>query len=228
VVAVPAYRTSAEAKFPAQLLDVKAGIRFAKTHASVYRADAGRVAVWGASAGGNLAALVATTCGVAEFEPSATTDAVPGGPHLPFIDAATDSCVRAAVDWFGPIDFATLDAQAVADGQTGDVHGLAGSPESQYLGCAIPTCPAGRVAAADPITYVGARTAPTLIMHGLADRRVPWQQSQEFYEALQAQGIESRLVLVPGADHEFGGLGEQGRREQVDRIIEWIESHTKS
>ncbi len=228
VVAVPAYRTSGEAKFPAQLLDVKAAIRYAKTHAATYHAEAGRVAVWGASAGGNLAALVATTCGVAQLEPAAMAPAMPGGPRMPFIDPAADSCVRTAVDWFGPIDFSTLDAQAETDGQVGVVHGLAGSPESQYLGCAVAECSAERVQAADPIAYAGSRSAPTLIMHGLADRRVPWQQSQEFYDALQAHGVESRLVLVPDADHEFGGQSEERHREQVDRVIEWIGSHVKS
>jgi dipeptidyl aminopeptidase/acylaminoacyl peptidase len=65
-------------------------------------------------------------------------------------------------------------------------------------------------------------------MHGLADRRVPWQQSQQFYDALQAHGVESRLVLVPDADHEFGGLSAQRRRELVDMVIEWMGSHIKS
>jgi len=228
VVAVPGYRTSGEAKFPAQLLDVKAAIRYAKTHAATYHASPTRVAVWGASAGGNLAALVATTCGVLQLEPAAVGPAVPGGARIPFIDPATDSCVRAAVDWFGPIDFSTMDAQAATDGQAGKVHGLAGSPESEYLGCAVATCPGERVQAADPIAYAGSRSAPTLIMHGLADRRVPWQQSQQFYDALQAQGVESRLMLVPDADHEFGGLSAERHREQVDRVIEWIGSHIKS
>jgi acetyl esterase/lipase len=228
VVALPAYRTSGEAKFPAQLLDVKAAIRYAKTHAATYHASSVRVAVWGASAGGNLAALVATTCGIAQLEPAAAAQAVPGGPRVPFIDPATDSCVRAAVDWFGPIDFSTMDAEAELDGQSGKVHGLAGSPESEYIGCAIAQCPAERVQAADAIGYAGPRSAPTLIMHGLADRRVPWQQSQQFYDALQAHGVESRLVLVPGADHEFGGLSAERRSAQVDMVIEWIGSHTKS
>ncbi len=64
--------------------------------------------------------------------------------------------------------------------------------------------------------------------HAWTGRRVPWQQSQQFFDALQAHGVESRLVLVPDADHEFGGLSEQRRRQQVDTVIEWLGSHTKS
>jgi acetyl esterase/lipase len=221
VVAVPGYRLSSEAVFPAQLQDVKTAIRYAKTHAVSYGADAARTAVWGASAGGNLAALVATTCGLAQFEP-ASASRVPAGLRNPFIDSSADSCVRTAVDWFGPIDFSTLDAQAAADGQTAGVHGLAGSPESRYIGCAVAECAADRVQAPNPIRYIGPRSAPTLIMHGHADRRVPWQQSQQFYDALRAQGVETRLLLVPDADHEFAGLSDESRREQVDRVIEWL------
>jgi acetyl esterase/lipase len=227
VVAVPAYRTSGEAKFPAQLQDVKAAIRYAKTHAVVYGANAARTAIWGASAGGNLAALVATTCGALQFEPPANSQRAPGGPRIPFIDPAADSCVRGAVDWFGPIDFSTMDAEAVADGQSAS-HGLAGSPESLYIGCAVADCAAERVQAPDPIQYAGPHSAPTLIMHGQSDRRVPWQQSQQFYDALRARGVDAQLLLVPDADHEFGGLSDQRRREQVDKVIEWIGSHTAS
>jgi acetyl esterase/lipase len=222
VVAVPAYRTSGEAVFPAQLQDVKAAIRYAKTHAVIYGADAARTAVWGASAGGNLAALVATTCGLAPFEPPASAPRMPGGPRIPFIDPSVDSCVRTAVDWFGPVDFSTLDAQAAIDGQGAGVHGLAGSPESLYIGCAVAQCTAERVQAPNPIQYIGPRSAPTLIMHGQSDRRVPWQQSQQFYDALRARGVDTRLLLVPDADHEFAGLSDQHRREQVDRVIEWL------
>jgi acetyl esterase/lipase len=228
VVAVPAYRTSGEAAFPAQLQDVKAAIRYAKTHAVIYGADAARVAVWGASAGGNLAALVATTCGLAQFEPAAHPTRTPGGPRIPFIDPGADACVRTAVDWFGPIDFSTLDAQAAADGQTAGVHGLAGSPESLYIGCAVADCASERVQAPNPIQYAGPHSAPTLIMHGQEDRRVPWQQSRQLYDALRARGVDTQLLLVPGADHEFAGLSDQQRREQVDRVIEWLGSHTAS
>ncbi len=234
VVAVPAYRTSGEAKFPAQLMDVKAAIRYAKSTAATYHADAARVSVWGASAGGNLAALVATTCGVAQLEPPAMVRAGSGGTPIPSIDPAVDSCVRTAVDWFGPIDFSTLDAQAAADarGAAGHapagVHGAAGSPESDYIGCPVATCAVDSVQAPNPIRYVGPRAAPTLIMHGLADRRVPWQQSQQFYDALRASGVDARLVLVADADHEFGGISDERRRQQVDIVIEWLGSHNQS
>src|SRR5690349_16859596 len=61
-VASANYRLSGEAPFPAQLQDAKAAIRFLRAHAGRYHLDPARAVVWGASAGGQLAALVAESC----------------------------------------------------------------------------------------------------------------------------------------------------------------------
>lgn len=76
------YRLSGEAVFPAQLQDVSAAIEWVQ-HDGVaeYGLDAERLALWGESAGGHLAALAA-------LQP--------------------DSGVRAVVDWYGPSDLLTL------------------------------------------------------------------------------------------------------------------------
>jgi acetyl esterase/lipase len=71
VVASLNYRLSGEAKFPAAEIDVKTAIRWLRTNAGKYGIDKTLIAVWGGSAGGHLAALTATTCGVAALEPPA-------------------------------------------------------------------------------------------------------------------------------------------------------------
>jgi acetyl esterase/lipase len=52
------YRLSSEAVFPAQLEDCKAAVRWLRAHADEFGIDPNRIGVRGASAGGNLAALV--------------------------------------------------------------------------------------------------------------------------------------------------------------------------
>ena len=106
------------------------------------------------------------------------------------------------------------------------MHGGTGSRESDYVGCPVAECAAEQVQAADPITYITAATPPVLIMHGLADHRVPWRQSQEFYDALMAKGVTARLVLVPGADHMFEGISAEAQQQQVDTVIAWIARYT--
>ncbi|MGB6582380.1 MAG: alpha/beta hydrolase, partial [Streptosporangiaceae bacterium] len=60
-VAAIDYRLSGEARFPAPLEDVRTAIGWVRDHAASYRLDAGRVFLWGDSAGGHLALLAALT-----------------------------------------------------------------------------------------------------------------------------------------------------------------------
>ena len=59
VVASVEYRTSNEAKFPAPLQDVKAGIRYLRAHADRFNIDPDRIGVMGESAGGYLTCMAA-------------------------------------------------------------------------------------------------------------------------------------------------------------------------
>ena len=62
------YRLSTEAVFPAQLLDVKAAIRWLRANAAAYGIDPDRIAAAGESAGAHLAALLGTSAGEAAFD----------------------------------------------------------------------------------------------------------------------------------------------------------------
>ncbi|MGY1602213.1 alpha/beta hydrolase fold domain-containing protein [Geodermatophilus sp. SYSU D00815] len=55
------YRPSTEAPHPAQQEDVRAAVTWLQQHAAEHGADGSRIALWGASAGGHLAALAALT-----------------------------------------------------------------------------------------------------------------------------------------------------------------------
>ena len=90
-VATINYRLSGDAKWPAQITDCKASLRYLRAHAKDYNLDPTRIGVWGSSAGGHLAALVGASGGEKKFDV---------GEHLD-----QSSAVRCAVDMFGPIDF---------------------------------------------------------------------------------------------------------------------------
>ena len=122
------YRLSGEAQYPAQIYDAKAAVRFLRANAATYNLNPTKFGAWGASAGGNLVALLGTTCGVAELE----------GAELGNADQS--SCVQAVVDWFGPIDFLAMDEQFKGTSCAQD-HNDAASPESQLVGAAIQTVP---------------------------------------------------------------------------------------
>ena len=63
VVASIEYRLSGEAPFPAQLHDLQEAVRFLRANAARFGIDPAKVVLWGISAGAQLAALDAVTCG---------------------------------------------------------------------------------------------------------------------------------------------------------------------
>jgi len=219
VVASVEYRLSGEAHFPAAIQDVKSAIRWLRTHATEYGIDPERAAIWGGSAGGQLAALAATSCGIAELEPSQTA---PGPGPPPRVPAASD-CVQGLIAWYGVFDFATLMRQSAA---VGGREGGADSAPSRYLGCASSDC--ARVAgAASAASYVDSKAPPTLLIHGSDDHTVPVQQSRDFLALLRSKGVPAELVEIPGVDHSFIGKTPQATRaaslQALQRSFEFID-----
>ena len=60
-VVTPNHRSSMDAKFPAQINDIKAVIRFIRANAEKYQIDTSFVGITGSSSGGHLAALAWTS-----------------------------------------------------------------------------------------------------------------------------------------------------------------------
>ena len=203
------YRTSYQAKFPAQLHDVKGAIRWLRANASRYRLDATRIGAWGQSAGAYLAALLGTTAEVKELE------GVEGN-----LDQS--SRVRTVVDWFGPTDFSQMDTHntVVCPGVIGLVHhDEANSAESTLMGCALQTC-LDAVKRASPITYVTKDDAAFLVMHGTKDCIVPQHQSEIFVTALRAASIDVTYVSVPNAGHGTAEFFAPAIDAQVNAFLE--------
>ena len=215
------YRLSRVAVFPAQIEDVRTAIRWLRSVASSHGIDSSRIGLWGASAGGHLAALAALAP-LACFEPADAS--YPG--H--------DPAVQAVVVGYAPIDFLQLDAHRPPSGsRSADLESLLlpdpdlpstdpHSYESFLLGAPIATCP-DRVRAANPIAYTGEHSAPFLILHGLADTTVPPHQSELLYDALKARRTDVSLALVDGLGHGF-----LNRTHLDDTGPRWMEVRTSS
>ncbi|MHC1561365.1 alpha/beta hydrolase fold domain-containing protein [Actinomycetospora sp. C-140] len=170
------YRLSGEARFPAPLEDVMAGLHWVREHAEAVDVDATRVALWGESAGGHLAALL----------------------------GLTDPDVRAVVDWYGPADLTTLAEDAAAGGISAVDPAAADSREALMLGV-TPAADPDRARAASPVAHVRSGAPPFLLRHGTGDTLVPSRQSERLVAALESVGAEVTLDLVPGADHLWRG-----------------------
>jgi acetyl esterase/lipase len=191
VVASVNYRLSQEAHFPAALQDVKAAIRWLRGHASDYGGDPTRLAAWGMSAGGQLAAMAGTSCGVMRFEPDGNVNY-----------AAPSDCTEAVIDWFGPTD---LDTPAAGPGESKDgfVAAKKASEAGLYLGCEPAACPPGVAKLASPLGFISENAPPFLIQQGATDTAVLPGQSQKLYDALRQKNIPAEITLYPDVGHDF-------------------------
>jgi acetyl esterase/lipase len=138
------YRLSGEARFPAAAQDVKAAVRYLRAHAAAHGIDPGRFALWGESAGANLAALAGTTN---------SRRTIFDDPGLG--NEGTSSSVQAVIDWYGPIDFAHRESQYRAGHSDCRVPQFADADQftTGYLGADVERIPR-KAALADPITYM--------------------------------------------------------------------------
>ena len=202
VVASLNYRLSQHAVFPAQIKDCKAAIRFLRAGAKDFHIDRNRMAVWGESAGGHLAALLGVTGQTREFDV---------GGHLD-----QSSAVSCVVDWYGPTDFLNLRPDtADSAGQVDDVVArLFGGAVQEKRELAIK---------GSPINWVGPGSAPTLIMHGDLDPLVPLRQSESFAAALKAAGVPCELKVYEGQGHGGPRFNDEAARSLM---VGFVEKHT--
>ncbi len=203
------YRLSYEAKFPAQIEDCKAAVRWLRANAATYNLDANRIGAWGSSAGGHLAALLGTSAEVIDLEGNLS-------------NAAFSSRLQAVVDWYGPTDLLRMNQQALPCNVVN--HDAELSPESLLIGCAIQTCK-DKTDRANPLRYVTPDDPPFLIQHGTADCLVPPLQSQILHDALQAIGLSSTLIYLQGAGH---GGGAFDRSETLTVVDDFFDLHLKA
>lgn len=181
-VAAVDYRLSGEARFPAALEDVRAAVGWVRDNADAYGLDAGRVFLWGDSAGGHLALLAALA-----------------GTTL------TGAGVRAAVAWFPVTDLLGMPSDLAAAGGVADPG--PDSREARLLGAPAASVP-DLARQASPVTHAHSGAPPVLLMHGTVDDLVPPAQSVRLAEALDAAGTQVELELIPGATHFWKGASD--------------------
>lgn len=183
------YRHAREAPFPAQMDDLREALSWLRRSSEALQVDASRLGVFGESAGGHLGLMLSAN----------TNDST-----LSLDDAPAESIpIVVAAVWYPLTRLDTVAADRTASGVI--TYRPEESPVSTLIGENFHDN-RDRARWASPISYVGARSAPTLLIHGTADRLVPHRQSEAYHEVLLSAGVDSELLLVPGADHCFFGV----------------------
>lgn len=188
IFVTPNYRSSSDAKFSAQLQDIKAVVRYLRGNAQTLGVDTSFIAVSGFSSGGHLAALMGVTRGLTEKTVGLETIDIEGnlGNHTD-----QSSSVDAVCSWSGMVE--------IRD-QTGcDINTTVVPFIEDLIGNTYASKP-DKWALASANTYVGAKNAPTVIFHGSADAVYPQCVSENFYNNLTAAGVECEYYSHTG-DH---------------------------
>lgn len=171
------YRLAPRDRFPAQIEDCKAAVRWLRANAARYNLDPERIGALGFSSGAQLACLLGVT------RPPDGLEGEGGHPEQ-------SSRVDAVVSYFGPTDFTErvwLERY-----------------EKRLLFTVLGATYAERpdlYRKASPVSYVYPEAPPFLFLHGTEDPIVPIEHSRLLAARLQAAGVPARLIEVPGQGH---------------------------
>jgi len=177
------YRLSTEARFPAQVHDIKAAIRFLRAKGRDLGVDASRIVIAGSSAGGHLAALVGVTNGHKELE----------GEVGEFRNEKSD--VQGIVSFFGGSDLTTILSQSTPKALEMRMPALdlllGGQPETVEDLAKL----------ASPVFHVDKSDPPLLLFHGDRDPQMPINQSHQLEGEYEKAGLKVRFKVLHGAGH---------------------------
>jgi acetyl esterase/lipase len=187
------YRLAPEDRFPAQLYDCQAAVRWMRTNAERLRLDPARIAGFGYSAGAHLVALLATANGEAGLV---------GDLAAP----APDTRLQAAVLGAAPVDVAGFPTNAVFESVLG--ASLAERPDLYAL--------------ASPLRFVTPDDPPIFLYHGADDWMVDASQSHRMLDALERAHVPTGYLEVPGGHLATFWFDEEPVRRAIDFLDRWM------
>ncbi len=200
------HTNSGDAKWPMQIQDCKAAVRWLRANAATYNLDPSRFSVGGFSSGGHMSAMLGTSGGTRFVTVGNTTvDLV--GPNA--TNAQYSDAVQAVAPMAPPTHLLWMDhyfTSSIPD------HDSANSPESQLFGFPVQTIPE-MVSSAIPQMYIGANTPPFFITQGTRDTYVPFNASELLNEALVKAGRTSTYWTTVNGGHD------ETTRENAENVL---------
>ncbi len=184
------YRLAPKNKWPACIDDVLTTIKWVKANGAKYKGDTDKIALFGYSAGGQLACLAAV---IAEKE---TTVAAVVGLAAP-TDLVFDSLRRGSVSSY-----------------LKDLFGLQGTDVNSPQAVQV-------LWDASPINHLQKGLPPFLLVHGTADKSVPYQLSLNFQDRLKEFKVPCELITINGASHKIVEW-DKFDADYMKKIVAWL------
>lgn len=192
------YRLSGIAPYPAAVDDCLAAVRWIREHAAQFDVDPDAMAVWGGSAGGHLALMMGF------LEPGADDLGAEGEPLTNFF--------RCVVAKNPPTDF-------TADDEMHNERALLA-----FMGASREEA-AERYEQASPVTHLSADDPPVFVMHGTADRTVPYNQALVLQEKMAEAGVPMTLLTFEGAGHGLRGADPAKIQAAMQQAAAFVLEH---
>ena len=208
-VVCPNHRSSMDAKWPAQIHDIRAVIRFVRGEAKNYKFDTSFIATSGFSSGGHLSSTAATTSGLKQTKVG-TVDIDLEGTVGNYLNES--SAVDAACDWSGPVDLTAMDCGEHM--QMGN-----DSPEDVLLASKLAQEP-DKYLSLSAVNYIDPNDPPVIIFHGDKDNVVPNCQGKKFFELLKAAGVKTEATFPAEGGH---GGPQMYTEENLKKMVHFLD-----
>jgi acetyl esterase/lipase len=205
---VVTHRASPRFHIPEIVQDVQRATRFIRANAARYGIRADRIGALGGSSGGHLVSMLGTLDGKGD---PAAVDPVDR-------ESAKVQCV---VAFYPATDLAKIDTPS---GQVAVSLATGMRAPASFGG--VSSTAVRQFQKLSPVTHVTTDDPPFLLVHGDADKTVPFQQSEMMEAALRKAGVIVKLVRVPGAEHGTGSTGWNAI-DWSTPTLDWFETHLR-
>lgn len=194
------YRLTPKAKFPGQVHDCKAAVRWLRANAKKYRINADKIGAVGFSAGGHLVCMLGATD---------KSDGLEGKNG----NEDQSSRVQAVVSFFGPTDFINKTWEEAVE-KTYLIPFFGGTYKEAK----------DTYAKGSPLKYVKKGAPPFLFIHGDKDTLVGLHHSEKMAKALKGVGAEAEVMVMKGEGHGWGGKALQ---DTLNRSLKFFDEKLK-
>ena len=191
---------------PEAVQDIHRAIRFIRHNAERFEVKGEKLGISGGSAGGHLS-LTMGTQGEA------------GDPKAKDPIDRESSAVQAVACFFPPTDFLNYGAPGVDAVGVGILAGFKAA-----FGSRADTEEGRKEYGQEisPVNFITAEMPPTLIVHGDADKLVPYQQAEIFVNKAKDAGANARLVRREGKDHGWPEMDKD-----IELFADWFDEHLR-
>lgn len=202
------HRATPTFRYPAPLEDVQRAVRFIRHNAAKFAIDSARIGGMGGSSGAHLVSLLATMDGA-------------GDANDPDPINRESAKLQCAVARAAPTDLTQM-------------SGNLGTPlVTLLLGARVDDATAKNSVeyktawTASPINYVSSDDPPILLIHGDADRTVPFHQSELMEAALEKVNVPVKLIRIEGADHGPEFPGAKNPPDYKAEMVKWFDTYLR-